>query len=402
MMPNYSYKAADSSGRLRRGCLEAANIVDLEQRLLGMRLDLVTCRSIGQRGFFPGRRRVSRGELINFCFHLEQFSRAGISLLEALAELRDSMEHRCFRETVASLLDQVEGGSTLSAAMAVHPRVFDSLFVGLVRAGEISGRMPETFSSLAAILKWQNELIVRSKKILLLPAVVALLLSAVTIFLLIYLVPRLVHFVLEMGHSLPWYTRALITVSDFFIHYWYAIILAPLLFGMLLRFLARHREGVRFFFDGQKLKLWLVGPLLGKMILSRFTGSFALLYGAGIPILHCLEICQGLVGNMVVADACKQVAADINQGQDVAASFAHTGLFPPLIIRMLKIGEATGELDQALRNVSFQYDRDVKELLDRLQSLLEPAMTVVLGLILGWVMLAVLGPIYDTIGQAAF
>lgn len=401
-MPKFSYKAADSSGRFRRGCLEAANIVDLEQRLLSMRLDLVTCRSSGQGGPFWGRRRVSRGELLNFCFHLEQFSRAGISLLEALAELRDSMEHRCFRETVASLLAQVEGGSTLSAAMATHPRVFDPLFVGLVRAGEVSGRMSETFSSLAAILKWQNELIARTKKILLLPAVVGLLISAATIFLLVYLVPRLVHFVLAMGRSLPWHTRALIAVSDFFVHYWYAILLVPFLLGVPLYFLARHRAGIRFFLDGRKLKFWLIGPLLEKMILSRFTGSFALLYEAGIPILHCLETCRGLVGNMVVAAACEQAAQEINQGHDVAGSFAHTGLFPPLIIRMLKIGEATGELDQALRNVSSQYDRDVKELLDRLQSLLEPVMTVVLGLILGWVMLAVLGPIYDTIGQAAF
>lgn len=401
-MPNFHYRAVDSSGRFRSGFLEAANIADLEQRLLRMRLDLVTCRSRSQKESFFRRRQVSRAELINFCFYLEQFSHAGISLLEGLAELRDSMEHRGFKETVANLLDLVEGGSTLSEAMASHPRIFDPLSVGLVKAGEISGQITEAFASLALILKWQDEVIARTKKILLLPAVVGLVICAVTLFLLIYLVPRLVHFVLAMGYSLPWHTRALIFVSDFCIHFWYLFLLFPLLCALGFSFLARYRGGFRFFLDGQKLKFWLIGPLLKKNVLSRLARSFALLYAAGIPVLHCLEICQGVVGNVVVAEACKQAGEEISQGQDVATSFALTGLFPPLVCRMLKIGEATGDLDQALRNVSSLYDRDVEESLDRLQSLVEPVMTLVLGLILGWVMLAVLGPIYDTIGQTAF
>lgn len=401
-MPVFSYKAVDSSGRFRRGNLESASIIELEQRLLGMGLDLVTCRSRGRTGALFGSNRMSRAELINFCFHLEQFSRAGISLLEGLADLRDSTEHGGLRETAAGLLARVEGGSTLSEAMAAQPRVFDGLFVGLVRAGEVSGRMDEVFASLAATLKWQDEVLARTKKILLPPFVVAMVIFAATLFLLIHIVPGLVRFVLEMGQPLPWHTRALIAVSDFCIRFWPAILFFPLLVGLGCRFLAGRSPGFRYFLDGRKLRFALVGPLHKKIILSRFAGSFALLYGAGVPILHCLETARMLVGNVVVAAACGQAADEISQGQDVTAALAHTGLFPPLAIRMLKVGEASGELDQALANICSLYDREVRESLDRLQSLLEPAMTLVLGLILGWVMLAVLGPIYDTIGRSAF
>lgn len=396
-MPLFHYKAITSRGRKRTGHLDAANIADLEQRLRRMGLDLITCRPRDQTRPMLGVRRVRRVDLINFCFHMEQLTEAGVPLLEGLADLRDSMEHPRFREVIANLIDEVEGGRTLSAAMAEHPVVFDTLFVNLVNAGETTGQLGEVFASLTTSLKWQDELAATTKKLLIFPAFVGTVVFGVTFFLMVYLVPQLVQFIREMGGELPLHTRALIALSNFCVQYWYVLLIVPFALFFGIRGLAARSAGVRYLLDDWKLKAWLIGPVLKKMILSRFANFFAMMYRAGIPILHSLEISEGIVGNVVIKEALREVEANIQEGVGITTGFENSGLFPPLVIRMLKIGESTGVLDQALLNVSYFYDRDIQDAIGKVQAMIEPAMTVVLGLILGWVMLSVLGPIYDTI-----
>jgi type IV pilus assembly protein PilC len=170
-----------------------------------------------------------------------------------------------------------------------------------------------------------------------------------------------------------------------------------LFFG--IRGLAAGSPRARYLLDGWKLKFWLIGPVLKKIMLSRFANFFAMMYGAGIPIIQCLEISEGIVGNVVIQEALQEVEANIQEGMGIAAGFENSGLFPPLVVRMLKVGESTGALDDALLNVSYFYNRDIQDAIEKVQAMIEPAMTVVLGAILGWVMLSVLGPIYDTISK---
>jgi type IV pilus assembly protein PilC len=151
--------------------------------------------------------------------------------------------------------------------------------------------------------------------------------------------------------------------------------------------------------DFMKIKVWKIGPVIQKILLSRFANFFAMMYAAGIPILTCLEIAEGVIDNRVIKQALGYARNDIQQGDPIAQSFENTGLFPPLVIRMLKVGETTGNLDYALLNVSYFYDRDIKDSIDKVQALIGPVMTAVLGLLLGWVMLSVLGPIYNTISN---
>ena len=158
-------------------------------------------------------------------------------------------------------------------------------------------------------------------------------------------------------------------------------------------------DAARLAFDGLKLKVPVIGPVLHKIILARFATFFGLMYGSGITILECIRLSEGIVGNRMVAAGLRRAAQLISDGQSVALAFQNTGIFPPLVLRMLRVGEATGGLDRALRNVSYFYNREVREKIERAQSLIEPAMTVTLGLILGWIMLSVLGPIYDTMSQ---
>ncbi|MDQ1816786.1 type II secretion system F family protein [Massilia sp. CCM 9210] len=398
-MPLYAYRAMDLAGQMVPGAMDATNSADLELRLRRMELDLIDFRVAGQRAVAFGKRVVRRADLINFCFHMEQLTAAGVPILEGLGDLRDSLDHPRFREIVTDLIESIEGGLTLSEALRHHDEVFDNTFTSLITAGESSGKLAEVFRNLSDSLKWQDELAAQTKKIITYPIVVAVVVLGVTFFLMIVLVPQLTSFIKNMGGELPFHTRALIAVSNVFIHYWYALLALPLLAWFGGRAWLRRSDSARMLADGLKLRLPLIGPVLHKIILARFATFFGLMYGSGITILECIRLSEGIVANRVVAAGLQRAAQLISDGQSVTLAFQNSGIFPPLVLRMLRVGEATGSLDNALRNVSYFYNREVKEMIERVQSLIEPAMTVTLGLLLGWIMLSVLGPIYDTMSQ---
>ncbi|HFD92668.1 MAG TPA: type II secretion system F family protein [Gammaproteobacteria bacterium] len=395
----FQYKAIDAHGKSVIGQIEASNDADLEQRLKRMGLDMISHRPARRRGNRLGSRKVGRAELITFCFHLEQLVRAGVPLLEGLMDLRDSVTNLRFRETIAALIADIEGGKTLSQAMERFPKIFNRVFINLIRAGEQSGTLPEILAELTETLKWQDELASHTKKVVMYPAFVAIVVMGVIFFLMTYLVPQLVSFIQNMGNELPAHTRALIFISDIFREYWYLILAAPFVVIFGLRYLRRVHPGTRYFTDGLLLRLWFIGPILRKIILARFANNFALMYSTGISIIECIKINETLADNKVIEGALERAHMQIADGTGLSSSFETTELFPPLIIRMIRVGENTGALDQALSNVSYFYYREIKESIERVQKLIEPVLTVILGIMLGWLMLSVLGPIYDIIGN---
>ena len=380
------------------GRLDAINLVDLEMRLKRMHLDLVTGAPIKQRALFGGH-KVPRPELINFCFHLEHLTRAGVPILDGLTDLRDSVDHPRFREVMAGLIEGIEGGQTLSQAMSAHPDVFNQVFGNLIRAGETSGQLPDVLASLTESLKWEDELVSHTQKLLMYPAFVASIVLSATFFLMIYMVPQLKMFVKNMGQVLPPHTKLLFFVSDLLVAYWYVFLLLPVIGLIAGQAILRSNPLARFRLDSLKLRLPLVGPILKKIILSRFANTFAMLYASGIPVLESIRTTQDVVGNLVVRKALERVEMSIREGQNVAGAFKDVGLFPPLVVRMLRIGESTGGLDKALLNVSYFYNRDVKESVGKAQALIEPMLTLFMGALLGWIMLSVIGPIYDVISK---
>ncbi|MCY4351075.1 MAG: type II secretion system F family protein [Thiotrichales bacterium] len=395
-MPLMRYKAVDERGRKRTGEMEAANPADLEARLARLGLDLVTFREARVRRALR-RARVRRGDLVGFCFHMEQLLTAGVPVLEGLATLRDSAGNPRLREVLADMVVSIEGGATLSGAMREHPRVFEAVFVNLVHAGELSGRVGEILGRLNEHLKWQNEQIALMRRLLTYPAIAGAVVMLVVFFLMTHLVPQLVSFIEGMGQALPAHTRALILVSDLFVAYWYLALTAPVAAFLLLRALGRASPAVAHAVDAFKLRTWLVGPIMQRILLARFAGSFALLYASGITVLECIRICEGIAGNRAVEDATRRAGAKIAEGAGISAGFEATGLFSPLVLRMLRLGESTGALDAALLNVSRYYNRGVSESMEQLQAMIGPTITVVLGAILFWVIFSVLGPIYDLI-----
>ena len=397
-MSLYDYKAIAVDGRQVQGRIDALNIVDLELRLKRMELDLIDGEPISNRSLFRAG-SIPRQEIIHFCFHLELLIRAGVPILEGLSDLRDTLENPRFREVVAGLIESIEGGLKLSEAMDEQPKVFNKVFVSLIRAGESTGRLPAVLQNLTESLKWEDELAAQTKKLLMYPAFVGTIVLSATFFLMVYMVPQLKQFVKNMGQALPPHTQALFFVSDLLVAYWYVALLLPIVLGIGLKLLLHTNPLARLRFDGLKLKAPFVGEILRKIILSRFANTFALLYASGIPILESIRTTQEVVGNLVIRQGLERVEQLIGEGQNVTAAFHSVGLFPPLVIRMLRVGESSGALDDALNNVSYFYNRDIKESVERVQQLIEPMLTVVLGLLLGWIMLSVLGPVYDVISK---
>ena len=400
-MQTFQYKAVNQTGLPVKGTLNAANDIDLELRLKRMGLDLVTCHETG-KSLTRRKGKISRQDLITFCFHLEQITRSGVPILEGMMDLRDGMDNPAFREVISALLEDMEGGKVLSQAMASHDAIFDSLFTNLVRAGEQTGKLPEVFENLATTLKWQDELISHTRRLMAYPLMVLFVVTAVIIFLLTYLVPQLVSLLKNMGVELPLQTRVLIFLSDAVLHYWPIIFGIPMIVFIGIVTAAKKNTKARYLMDSLQLRIPFTGPIMKKIILARFANFFALMYQSGITILDALKSCEGIVNNRVISEALHNAGQKISAGDGLTESFRSLGVFPPLVLRMLGVGEKTGALDIALLNVSYFYNREVKESIEKLLKLLEPALTVFLGIIMALIMFSILMPVYDVLGKFKF
>ena len=393
----FRYKGIDAMGRIKRGKTRASNGADLEIRLRKMGLELISYKTTRSPGIRLPLRRVKKRDLILFCFHLEQTLGAGVPVLESLQDLRDSADNPRLREVCAAMLESIEGGKTLSEAMREFPDVFSEVFINLIRAGEQTGKLDTILDRLGANLKWQDEQAAIAGKLIMYPVFAGAVISGVVFFLMIYLVPELLAFVRTTGSELPAHTVFLIAVSGGFTEYRYAILFAPLLLLILVIIGGRTSPGFRLALDRVKLAAPVFGPVLEKHILARLSSLFAMMYSSGITVIDCISAGERSAGNLAIGKAMNSIGRAVADGKSLADSFAASGLFPPLILRMIRVGETTGALASSLENVAYFYTRDVRESIGRMQSMIEPLMTLLLGAIIGWVMFSVLGPIYDLI-----
>jgi type IV pilus assembly protein PilC len=286
--------------------------------------------------------------------------------------------------------------------MANHPYAFDSVFCALVRAGEQSGQLTEVLDVLTENLKWQDEMASQAKRALIYPLVTLGVIVAVIFVLMIFLVPQLASTFKTLVPVLPRETMVLIFISNIFVKYWGWLIGLPILAAGAIFVVMRTNEKVARRVDALSLNLPLWGEIQQKIILARFSTFFAMLYKAGISVLDCIRICEKISGNRIMEDGLQRVGRSISEGQGITAAFTATKLFPPLVVRMLKVGESTGGLDTALLNVSYFYNRQVRESVSRMQQLIGPATTIVLGLLIGGILYAIFLPIYDVISKIKF
>lgn len=395
-MATYDYKAIDQRGLQAKGQMDAVNDADLEIRLERMGLDLITFKETNKPKTSIAKNKVSSRDLVMFCFQLEQLTTAGVPILEGLSDLQDSTANPYFKKVLGGILSEVEGGKMLSEALAVHGDVFDDVFVNLVAAGEQTGQLSTVFDNLSTTLKWQDELFAQTKRLLAYPVFVFVVVMAAVTFLMIYLVPEMVKFLGSLGQELPLNTKILIFISDAFVNYWWLFITVPILLFFGLFTWVKNSPDARYKFDYFKLNAPVTGEILNKIIMARFARYFALMYQTGIPVLDSIKTCESIVGNRVIADALNRAHAQINAGDSMSESFQNAGLFPPLVVRMVKVGESSGALDKSLMNISYFYDRDVDESIQKMLKMLEPLLTVLLGCVLAFIIFSVLGPVYDS------
>jgi len=399
-VPDYKFKTIDDAGKVRSDTMIASNPMELEKRLSSMGFDLLSFSEQAKASSsFLFSKSISKRELINFTFHIEQLLKAGVPLLDGLRDIRDSLDYSHFTDVLQTIIDDIEGGKTLSLAMAEHSHIFDHIYVTLIRIGEETGLLSRVLKELGETLRWQDELAAHSRKIMIYPAIVTTVVLAVVTFLMIYLMPQLLPFIKAMGTEIPTHTKILMAVSDAFVNYWYLIFGTPFLLYGLLRFMIANNSDFHMRVDGIKLKLWLFGPLMMKIKLARFSNYFAMMYGAGITVLDALKISEGMMDNMVLEEAMYSVREKISDGMQISESFESVGVFPAMIVRMVKIGENTGAMDDALLNVSYFFDREVRESIDKIEPAMMPVLTIILGFIMMWIMMAVLGPVYDAVAN---
>ena len=401
-MPLYQYKAIDAGGKFISGSLDAGNGNDLELRLEKIEMDLVTFKQKDPGADFFGRNKIGRRDLINFSFYLEQLTRAGVPILEGLSDLRDGEENPTFRDIVTGLIEAIEGGNSFSQALALYPKIFDEVFVSLVRVGERSGKMSEVLVDITETLKWQDELLAKAKKIMTYPAVIGTLVLSVIMFMMIFIVPDIMDAIVGLGGKIPFETRMLMATSNFLINFWYLVISAPFVIFFGLGYLYGSNNKARFKMDGILLKIWVFGPVNEKIKVSRFTRYFALMFASGITVLDAIKLSKAVVSNAVLEDGIDRAWQQISEGSTISEAFKNIGIFPPLVVRMLRVGESSGQMDKSLNNVSYFFDRDINDSIEKMEPILQTGLMASIGIIVMWLALSVLGPIYDTISTIDF
>lgn len=400
-MASFSYRAIDEAGQMMSGNIDATNAVDLELRLRRLGLDLITFESI-KKSTLMRASKVSRKELITFCFHMDQLMRAGVPIIDALADLRDTVDNAGFRQIIGTILEDIEGGLRLSDAMASHPQAFDQVFIALIRTGEQAGQLPEVLSKLAENLKWQDELASQVQKAMMYPIFAGTVILGVVFMLMVFLVPQLGSTMKTLTPNPPAATMALIAVSAVMAKYWYLFLGGPIVAVVALIAIVKTSDEAKFRVDGLMLKLPIMGPLITKIILARFSTYFALMYQSGLSVLDCIHVSEKIVGNRVVEEGLVRIGREINEGTGITQAFQNVRMFPPLVLRMLKVGESTGALDTSLLNVSYFYNREVKETMGKLQEMIQPILTVVLGGVMIGILVTIFLPMYDVISKIKF
>ncbi len=397
-MSSYRYSAMNDLGRTITGVVTAENDVDLEERLKQIGLELLHFKELQEKkGSASGK--VKMQDMIVTCLHLEQLGRAGVSLLDAVADVRDTTDSNNLRNIMTGVYEYIKNGEVLSKALGHYPKVFNEVFIGLISAGEKTGNFSEAFLHIADHLKWTSDLRRKIKKAVRYPIALLLVMSGVISVLMIFVVPKLVDFMLAQGFDLPLHTRALIAFSHAFADYWYLIFGIPLVIGSVLITMYKISEPFAYTVDGLILKLPILGNVSRKINLARFTHFFAVMFNSGIGILEALNSAKNVVANRVLQESVDTMTRSVSEGMSLTAAMRMSNQFPNLVVRMFKIGEESGNMTESLENINFFYDREINDAVDNVVGLIQPALTIVMGLLIFWVIAAVFGPLYQSFSK---
>lgn len=395
----YKYRAINKIGKLVKGMMSAASEADLYNQLQESGLELLKASPV-QDGLIDKipflKKKIKIRDLIQLFVHMRELQSAGVPVLESLADIRDTTDRGELRDVMANVHRDVSDGSSLSEAFEKHPRIFTSIFISFIRAGEESGKLAFTYEQLLKYLRWVDDMQVKIKKATRYPLILMGVILLTVSVMMGYVVPQIVEFIRGLDQELPVYTRALIVTSDFFKVYWWAVLSFPVAVIVLIRVLKGISRDFGMMIDNLLMNLPVFGPIIRKINIARYTQTFGALFSSGIDILKCLRSAQETVTNLSLSVALDGVYTRVQNGTTLSKALMEAGEFPSLVIRMIRIGEDSGNLTSVMDQVSEFYTRDVDEAVSGLITMIEPALTAVLGGMLLWIAAGVFGPIYNS------
>ncbi|MBI2447613.1 MAG: type II secretion system F family protein [Candidatus Omnitrophica bacterium] len=396
-MPVYTYKAKDITGKTVKTTLDAqgqAFVVDAIRKKGLTIISIEESVEKKKKGIsFAVKKKIKVDDLVVFARQLATMIDAGIPLVQGLDILSEQIEHKEFRNIVSRVRNDVETGSTLSEAIGRHPKVFSQLFINMVKAGESSGMLDDIMDRLAGYLEKSSALQRKISSALVYPAVVICMAFLITLILLLKVIPTFKEIFAGFGAKLPAPTLVLITISDALRSYFLLLLGVAVVLGFLISRYVRTEKG-RLKYDQLMLDLPVFGILFKKVAVSKFTRTLSTLIKSGVSILAALEIVGKTAGNKVVENAVTDVRASIREGENIATPLAKSGVFPPMVVRMISVGEQTGELEKMLEKISDFYDEQVDSAVAGLTSMIEPLIIAFLGIVIGSIVIAMFMPIF--------
>ena len=398
-MAEYLYKARDAAGQIKTGEIAAeneSNAAELlaQHKLILTRLSVKEDKPIDIDQLVNLLNPVRAKDRVIFTRQLGTMIKSGLPIVQALHVLSEQTSNPKFKQLITEMAGSIEGGSSFSSALAKYPKVFDKVYVNLIKAGEASGKLDETLDRLATQQEKSYRLAGKIKGAMLYPAFVFVALIAATIIMLIVVIPPLKTIFEDAGAQLPVPTRVLIWLSDALLAYWYLFILGTAIFVAIVRWYLRTLGG-KSVLDQFKLKAPIFGGLFQKIYISRMTRTLAALFGSGVSILEALEITADSVGNQVYAKALRNAAKQVEAGTALSEPIKANPIFPPLVPQMISVGEQTGKMDQVLNKLADFYEEEVDTLTKNISTLMEPIIMVVMGIGVGGLLIAILMPIYS-------
>lgn len=403
----FSYRGKDSSGATQQGAIEAVNVDAAAGELMRRGITPLQIKEKAVRESTLSwlnnlplfRRRITLDELIVFCRQMHALTRAGIPLIRTMRGLAETSRSPVLADVLNDLTDRLEGGVPMATAMQAHPAVFSDLFIAMIHVGENTGQLDDAFKRLSDILELERDTKRRLSQAMRYPTFVAVALLAALMIVNFLVIPKFASVFAKLGADLPYLTQLLVATSNFLIGYWYVLLFLIAAGATLIR-QWKNTEAGRLTWDRYKLKVPIIGPLLELITLSRFARNFASMQTAGMPVTSALTVVADATDNAWIAQHIRDMRIGIERGDSLLRTARASGMFTPLILQMIAVGEETGAVDEMLVNVADFYDEDVDYGLKRLAESIEPILIVAMGVLVLILALGVFLPIWD-LGAAA-
>lgn len=399
-MPAFKYKAVDLNGKHISGILYAEDEKNLQENLRRTNLYLISARETKPPKEVRLWRKVKRKDLLTFSVHLQTIVSAGIPIIQGLGDLIDQTGNPTFKKVLEDVRAAIQSGSSLSEALEKHPKAFSDLYVSVIRAGETSGNLDSVLTDLIGFLEWQEEIISSIRQATIYPIIVLTAVTGLVILLMTFVFPRFTVIFEKANVPLPLPTRIVMAASHFLVNDWPYLIGGFIIFLILFRMFIKTDAG-RHVVDRLKLKIPIFGKLILKINLSRFSHYLGTLIRAGIDITQSLIIVEKVIGNVILSDIIHITRARVQAGEFMSDSLREYPQFPPLVIRMISIGESSGNLEETLGKVSTYYDREVPVTIKKVFAIFEPLIIVFLASIVLLMALSMFLPLYQMMGVIA-